>query len=750
MNDQKQVLSRLSADEFFDREAELERIHRLAQQPGSATSVLVIGPPRAGKSELLRKSFDRLFHERMAVVPLYYAFRGDLLNRSAFAQDCLAQFLAQLVAFRRSDPQLMTLGEEPLDGLLRYAPTEDYPWIKTTLDRFNRAAQSADPSTLVRCALSFPTYVACNARLIPLVMLDDFHLVAETGRDTSALRSEIIRMLIERRRLARAASVPNYVLCGLRRQMLEAIPPEEEFFDALELIQVEPMSEQLLELLIERLAAKLGVEMSEGATELMIQQTGRDLFYTRALLVAAASRRCNLKSFMEFERVYTEEVLNGRIGHYLDVLLGEIAHRLGLKRMALEVLAFIFEAGADVPLESVYERVGGRTAEAESLLARMHVRELLELNFEFVSPAPCPVLADYVRARYRSHVIRARRPIAGHELLGEKLKQSYRLMMSRYNRAVESQLVRVLSQFDFQSVPASLFDHALFKELYGNLGRACIRRALDEEQQRIRLPQIVMVSDLGASEQPAVSWRLFAAYGFEGGIYSEANEVIWQIALINSKDPIDIELLDYIDQRLESALRSSRQPQSQVRWYISKEGFSSSIAQRFSRMRAYHSTYAQLDLLYDFLAKHPSQETATSAATCFELVIPMEDDSELIAARTVEQIARTADFDQEAINQIKTALIEACLNAAEHSDSPDRRIYQRFELGQDRLTITVYNKGKIFGPVGEEIAAVAGSAKRGRGLQIIRSLMDEVRFERTEDGASLVMTKFIKRPEKQS
>jgi anti-sigma regulatory factor (Ser/Thr protein kinase) len=31
-------------------------------------------------------------------------------------------------------------------------------------------------------------------------------------------------------------------------------------------------------------------------------------------------------------------------------------------------------------------------------------------------------------------------------------------------------------------------------------------------------------------------------------------------------------------------------------------------------------------------------------------------------------------------------------------------------------------------------------------LQIIRALMDEVEFERTDDGARLVMTKYLKRP----
>jgi serine/threonine-protein kinase RsbW len=122
----------------------------------------------------------------------------------------------------------------------------------------------------------------------------------------------------------------------------------------------------------------------------------------------------------------------------------------------------------------------------------------------------------------------------------------------------------------------------------------------------------------------------------------------------------------------------------------------------------------------------------------------------LIAARTAEQIARAADFDQEAINQIKTALIEACINAAEHGDSPDRKIHQHFAIDDNKLIITVSNTGKTFGRAEEQstpsVAAQPAKGARGRGLQIIRALMDEVEFERTDDGARLVMTKYLKRP----
>jgi serine/threonine-protein kinase RsbW len=398
--------------------------------------------------------------------------------------------------------------------------------------------------------------------------------------------------------------------------------------------------------------------------------------------------------------------------------------------------------------------MSGHTGQSDELLARMHSRELLDCGFGFVNASGDSVLADYVRSRYRSEVAGTPRPVAGDELLGDKLKQSYRLMMSRYNHAIEAQLIESLSQFDFQSVPASLFSERAFEESYRGMSRVQVRRALAETKERIRLPQIVLVNDLGCGEQPGMSWRLFAARGFEGGIYSDANEVLWLIAVINSREPLDGETLGRIDQKLKSAGREfpGRSPSMRtVQWYVSKEGFSAIAGERLGESGAYRSTYNQLDFLQDHLIKLGSRDDRKPASE-FELVIPIEDEAELIAARTVEQIARAADFDQEAINQIKTALIEACINAAEHSDSPDRRIHHRFSIDDDRLIITVSNKGKSFEYRESDSGATApaGSLKgsRGRGLQIIRALMDEVRFQPADGGTSLVMTKYLKGPRK--
>jgi serine/threonine-protein kinase RsbW len=747
----RQILSHLSDEDFADREGELAGVWALARTGpeararGSVSNVLLLGAPRAGKTEILRKSFDRLFNEGGEALPIYYALRRSCLDPEKFARDYFSHFLAQFVAFRRNDPGLISAADEPLSVINRAAPAEDYVWVRSMVDSFARALQSGNTDSLLRVAFSAPSTAATHAGLNPLVMIDNWHLTA------GAVHTEFIRGLNagwswEKR-------VTAYVLTGLRRQVTELIPPDQALFDRIEVIRLERMSDETIEKLTRRQADLLGIETSDSTIELMTQQLNCDFFYTRAILNAAASRGLSLKTFIEFERLYTIEVLSGRIGHYLDALIRDAAQDSRAGRAVLEALALVGESGSPVPIDVVTERMGEHTSDNRALLRRMDEREMLDISYGFVTASADPVLADYARAKYRSEIGSALRPVAGEELLSEKLKHSYRLMMSRYNREIESQLVELLSGFDFKSVPASLFDHVAYDNRYRGMSRVQVRRALDEEEERVRLPQIVLVHDVGSGEQPGVNWRLFTASGFEGGIYTEANEVLWVIALINSKEPLDVETLGRIDQRVDPVLRGQRaksgtMPQA-VRWYISKEGFSAVASERLSILHAYRSNYSHLDLIQDYLTRLVLGGEARPA-TEFELVIPIEDDAELIAARTAEQIARAADFDQEAINQIKTALIEACLNAAEHSDSPDRKIHQRFAIDEDKLIITVSNKGKTFGRANGQATPALGAqpvkGARGRGLQIIRALMDEVEFERTDDGARLVMTKSLKRP----
>ncbi|HET6890367.1 MAG TPA: ATP-binding protein, partial [Pyrinomonadaceae bacterium] len=167
----------------------------------------------------------------------------------------------------------------------------------------------------------------------------------------------------------------------------------------------------------------------------------------------------------------------------------------------------------------------------------------------------------------------------------------------------------------------------------------------------------------------------------------------------------------------------------------------------------YSSSRRQVDLLTSLIGSIPSATKTATPPDEFEMILPMGEDNELVAANTVEQIARRLNFQPEAINQIKHAIVEACINATEHSLSPDRKIYQRFRIESDKLVVTISSRGVVPSNLAAQngqlgtlpgVENEAAQERRGWGLKLIRSLMDEVEFERVDEGTSLRMTKYLR------
>jgi serine/threonine-protein kinase RsbW len=241
------------------------------------------------------------------------------------------------------------------------------------------------------------------------------------------------------------------------------------------------------------------------------------------------------------------------------------------------------------------------------------------------------------------------------------------------------------------------------------------------------------------------------AHTFEEGNYSDAREVIWLAADIESKLEVDVNVVRVWCDRFDNI--AERLGFSRFRiWLISNEGFSEEANKLLDRRKAFGSSRQQLELLASRVRETvPSEVVQSAEPDEFLMVVPMGEDNELIAANTAEQIAKRLTFRPEAINQIKTAIVEACINASEHSFSPDRKIYQRFRVESDRLVITISSRGIVPANLngtksGSEVKEAA-EERRGWGLKLIRTLMDEVEFERVDDGTSLRMTKYL-RPQK--
>src|SRR5262245_16900724 len=117
----KSILSRLDDEEFLDRQLEIESICALAQRQNERANcnALLLGAARTGKSELLRKCYDRLFTEAGRVAPFHFPLRNSHRDLETFSRDFFAELLAQFIAFRRSDPKLLAACEGAIESLAR-------------------------------------------------------------------------------------------------------------------------------------------------------------------------------------------------------------------------------------------------------------------------------------------------------------------------------------------------------------------------------------------------------------------------------------------------------------------------------------------------------------------------------------------------------------------------------------------------------------------------------------------------------
>ncbi len=141
------------------------------------------------------------------------------------------------------------------------------------------------------------------------------------------------------------------------------------------------------------------------------------------------------------------------------------------------------------------------------------------------------------------------------------------------------------------------------------------------------------------------------------------------------------------------------------------------------------------------------RHTVSTEASSFEMVIPMAQDAELVAAKAVEQICSSIHLRPDLIGQLQLAIIEACLNAMEHSGSYDKKVRLKFSASPELLEISIESPGRPFVPENVQEPSIpeklGSKDKRGWGLRLMREIMDEVTFRPYEGGTRVILTRKI-------
>ena len=111
-----------------------------------------------------------------------------------------------------------------------------------------------------------------------------------------------------------------------------------------------------------------------------------------------------------------------------------------------------------------------------------------------------------------------------------------------------------------------------------------------------------------------------------------------------------------------------------------------------------------------------------------------------------EQLAREAGFDEDTSSQIAMVAREAVINAILHGNKKDpaKQVHVAYELNDEALRIKIADEGPGLDPdsVPDPLAPENILRSSGRGIFLMRAIMDEVHFHQLNPGTEIEMIKY--------
>src|ERR1051326_376824 len=522
----QRILSTVDPAEFIGRDRELQEIRERASRLVERRGLLLLATPEVGASELMRQAYDRLFSSRGDSIPLYFAFRqGESIADSA--DRLFHDFLKQFIAYRRVDPALSN-ASLILRDLPELAMPGDYESVSGLVESFAQLRATGDDRELIRFSLNAAGRLSPPGRRV-FLLLDCLRLSC-LWKDETTVGREIADAL--------SRSNTSFVLTGLRRRLIDLISVGDVGRDLGEMKQLERLEDSVAQRLVESVARRAGIETNEPTRDLIVQQLNASPPLINGLLQAARDNRTSLTSFLDCQRLYVDELMGGRLHRRFDGIISEVAANPQTRKALLRIL---YESSARESQRPSFlawkKRLGVESNEFERIVDLLHVHELANSTGAFIEVSrDSTVWMDYLRIRYRLEVAGEQRALAVASTLLETLKRAPQTMARKYRREAALGLGDLISRFNCQRLPASLFHYDRFAAEHKGADPDSVDRALDAESDLIRLPQIVQVtacSSFAGLDCDAAS--CVVGHGFEAAEYIDENETVWLAAQFDSK-----------------------------------------------------------------------------------------------------------------------------------------------------------------------------------------------------------------------
>ncbi len=138
-----------------------------------------------------------------------------------------------------------------------------------------------------------------------------------------------------------------------------------------------------------------------------------------------------------------------------------------------------------------------------------------------------------------------------------------------------------------------------------------------------------------------------------------------------------------------------------------------------------------------FDAKQRAEKGNPEVQITLSLTLPRDEQTIPVSRHIVHHALEEVGADEECMADIAVAQTEACTNVVKHS-GPGDEYEVRVDIDAYRCVIRVIDTGRGFDWQSLTDGGADSSAERGRGIQLMRALVDEVRFVSKPEAGTIV------------
>jgi len=735
------------AEEFFGRDEELAALLRvcLEGKSGIGASVMIYGPPNVGKTSLLLKlKYDLQTLSDGAApprpFPFYFSFSKILSHPLALSQHFLQEYLWQLLVFLGDSPPAAFDTDALSDRLGTYGLIDYREFILA----HRRFTERGDGLSALVNAFSFP-FVPGGEIFYPVFLFDDFQYTCKLQNIPDGAILSILRPYIKSGHFPMiiSGSSPGHVTSSLKREGL---------FGSFQLMEVGGLSPAASEKMWTSLFERRKIQMPGPIQARAAARLGHIPIYQRMFVEEVSFRNAQVTDEIGFENLFALSITEGQLNRYWR----EFFESAFPERMArARAIKFLKRVVCDqFPLdtfEGALSLLGTSPEDGGEILSALEFKGLLKSDFEQLRFVGDPVLADFLYWAFERGVLGKSSSQVAAALVQAKLSLAATGQMEGGREKWVAVAKELMRRWDCREVPMMLFRFGSFRERFGGKGLLEVVIGMESEPQKMRLPKISSVSTGYRTRRrgPRLDFDL-VAYGFLDADFSEENLVIWAVDVMTEK-ALTANAVEHFENRCRLlSLEKGLKPEQLRKWILFEGSVDLAALERAAQYDVFLTHRSQMRLFLNLFGveeldltqeERKAPETPPGAEPLeFELVLPMKADTEIVAARVAEEVAAYASLDKDTVDRIKMALIEACINAFEHSGAESGKVRLRYILSPEKIELFVQDEGKGFrGGRGAE----ESKRNRGWGLKLIRELVDDVEIATGDRGTVVRMVKYL-------